>query len=369
MSREVFFLAGETSGDARGAELIRALRAKDPTLHFSGMGGPLMRRTDMEVLADLSDLAVVGIIEVLKHYRTFKRTMDLLLREIHRRKPLAVLGVDYPGFNLRLLQRVRRSMPHNPIRLVQYVSPQLWAWNEKRKGSMAQYLDLVLCIFPFEPKIYENTGLQAIFVGHPLASASCTSPKERDLNLVAFLPGSREKEIRAHMPVLIESSRKLQSHNSQLRVAYAASSDRSRQLIQSFSPQAEIRSAAELLHHAAVGAVCSGTATLEATLAGLPITVFYRVAWPTYWMGRALIKVPHLAMPNILAGRPLVKEFLQSDFTPEALSSELSRLRLDLEYQQQILQGYQEIRSTLGDGRAAENAAQKILDLLGTSDP
>ena len=205
MPSEIFLLAGEASGDERGAELIRELRKKDPLLSFSGMGGPKMKSEEMEVLTDLSHLAVVGIFEVLKHYRIFKRSMDQLLQEIERRKPLAIIGIDYPGFNLRLLQKVHRfrSKEKKP-KLIQYISPQLWAWDEKRKWKMAEYLDLLLCLFPFEPAIYSETKLKAIFAGHPLAQSTYYPEESRDSNLIALFPGSREKELRAHMPVFME---------------------------------------------------------------------------------------------------------------------------------------------------------------------
>jgi lipid-A-disaccharide synthase len=362
MSRTIFLSAGEASGDARGAELIRTLREKDPSLHFFGMGGPEMRAEGMEVLADLSNLAVVGIIEVLKHYGTFKRTMDQLLNQIQNRKPQAVIGIDYPGFNLRLLKQVRNQ--DRQIKLIQYVSPQLWAWDERRKWKMAEYLDMVLCIFPFEPDIYKETRLKAIFVGHPLVQSIHPPSKPRDPHLIAFFPGSREKEIRAHMPVFAEIESNFASSQPTLRFAYAASTPRNSELILSSHPKATIESASTLYNSANTGIICSGTATLEAALHELPIGVIYRVAWPTYWMGRFLIKVPFLAMPNILAERKLVKEFIQSEFNATQLSPEILRLHQDQNERTKILRGYQEIREKLGNKKAAENAAQEILSLL-----
>jgi len=371
MTREIFLLAGEASGDARGAELIRALRQKDSALSFSGMGGPRMRAEGMEILADVSDRAVVGIIEVLKHYGFFRQTMQRLLAEVDRRKPAAVIGVDYPGFNLRFLHKVHRlSSNLSPLtshlspRLLQYISPQLWAWRESRKWSMAKYLDCVLCIFPFEPALYAKTGLKAVDVGHPLAGIRNSEFRIRNSELVAFFPGSREKEIRAHMPVMIELEEKLKAARPQLHVAYAASGEKSAQTIRSFSSSCDVQLPASLLDAAAAGVVCSGTATLEAALAGLPICVVYRVAWPTYWMGQALIRVPFLAMPNLLAGRQIVKEFIQGDFTADQLLPEVKRLLDDSSAREKIAQGYAEVRSKLGQRNAAENAAAEILDLI-----
>lgn len=376
--REIFLLAGEASGDVRGAELIRALRARDPALRFSGMGGPRMREAGMEVLVDLTDLAVVGIVEVLRHYGTFKRAMAQLLDEIRRCRPVAVIGVDYPGFNLRLLRKVHAfdpgrtpprtgSAPAHPqaIRLAQYVSPQLWAWDERRKWRMARFLDQVLCLFPFEPAIYAPTGLKAVFVGHPLGRRPFLGEAGRRRDLLAFFPGSREKEIRAHMPVLAGVADRLRTTRPALRVAYGCASPANAATIRSFCPAAEIMEPVELQDSATAGIVCSGTATLEAAMAGLPICVIYRVAWPTYWMGRALIKVPHLAMPNLLAERLLVKEFIQADCTVERLLPEAERLLDNADARATIRTGYEQIRTRLGNGNAADQAAAEILKLTG----
>ncbi len=366
MNREIFLMAGEASGDARGAELIRALKARDPSLSFSGMGGPKMHEAGMEILADVSDLAVVGIVEVLKHYALFKRTMDQLLLEIQRRQPAVVIGVDYPGFNLRLLRKVRdlHSASKTKIKTVQYVSPQLWAWDERRKWAMANYLDLVLCIFPFEPEVYDGTGLKAVFVGHPLSQSAVYEESGRDPNLAGLFPGSRERELHFHMPVFAELEENLKRSHPRLQCAYACTNDRMASIIKSYSAQARIEKPEHLHRAANVGVVCSGTATLEAALSGLPMCVVYRVAWPTYWMGRLLIKVPFLAMPNLLAGTAIVREFIQSECTASNLAAEVDRLLNDPATRKTILSGYRQIRGKLGRGKAAENAADEILKLL-----
>ncbi|MDD2708802.1 MAG: lipid-A-disaccharide synthase [Verrucomicrobiae bacterium] len=364
MSRTIFLLAGEASGDTRGAELIHALRAKDPTLVFAGMGGPKMREAGMEILADVSNLAVVGILEVIKNYRFFKRLFRQLLDETRRRKPWAVVGIDYPGFNLRFLESVRHARgPAAAPRTVQYVSPQIWAWHESRKWKMACYIDLLLCIFPFEPDLYEETGLRAVFVGHPLANTPSFSSDSRDPKLLAFFPGSREREIRQHMPVLAAAETMLKQAQPGLKIACACNAGRSTQLIRSFAPDAILQSPSHLHQHAAAAVVCSGTATLEAALAGLPMCVIYRVAWPTYLMGRALLRVSHLGMPNVLAGREIVREFIQHQFTAEAITAEAQRLLHDKPARQQMENDYAEVRRQIGRLPAAENAALEILSL------
>ncbi len=359
-SREIFLLAGEASGDSRGAELIRALRARDPGLTFCGMGGPLMKQEGMEILADVTQLAVVGIVEVLKHYRLFKQTMEGLHEHIRQRNPRAIIGIDYPGFNLRLLKRVRDSHPATECPcLVQYVSPQLWAWDEKRKWKMARYLDLVLCIFPFEPVLYRETTLKAVFVGHPLIESIPFVNSGRSKDLIAFFPGSRQREIAAHMPIFLDVEHKLRDKG--LRVTYACANDLQKEWVRTAHPDAEIESPGTLQSTAAAGIVCSGTATLECALAGLPICLVYRVAWPTYWLGRLLIRIPWLAMPNILLQRPLIHELIQSDFTPENAILEILRLAQNHDTRQEMEKGFLEIRELLQLGHAADRAAEEIL--------
>jgi len=364
MNREMILLAGEASGDDRGAELIRALRSMDSSLFFSGMGGPKMRAEGMENLSDLSDLAVVGIIEVLKHYGTFKRAMKSLLSEINRREPCAVIGVDYPGFNLRLMRKIHQPNPKRSIQRIQYISPQLWAWNESRKWQMAEYLDMVLCIFPFEPKVYEETGLKAVFVGHPFGSMDIHPEASRNPYLIAFFPGSREREIHAHMPIFTRVETQFRASHPELQFHYAASSDQVARAIRSHVADAHIENPSILRALAKVGVVCSGTATLEAALAGLPMCAVYRVAWPTYWMGRMLIKVPFLAMPNLLAQQPIVKEFIQSGMTADNITSEILRLLHSPGARENVLKGYQEVRARLGNENAPQNAAREILALV-----
>ncbi len=340
-----------------------------------------MRDEGMEILADVHNLAVVGIIEVLKHYRIFRHVMNQLLAEIQKRKPIAVIGVDYPGFNLRFLQKIHcllqantvhqntanRTLIHLSPKLVQYISPQLWAWNEQRKWGMAEYLDLVLCIFPFEPSIYQVTKLKAVFVGHPLINTTFYPEESRKSNLIALFPGSREKEIYAHMPVLAKLEAQMKATRSTLQIAYACATSKNASIIRSFAPHAQLEIPSLLLNSATVGVVCSGTATLEAALAGLPMCVIYRVAWPTYWLGRLLIKVPFLAMPNLLLKRSLVREFIQSDFTVTKISQEVMSLLDHATYRASIRQGYQEVHTQLareGDGKAADKAATEILKLI-----
>lgn len=358
MNREIFLLAGEASGDDRGAELIRALRARDPDLKVSGMGGPRMREAGMEILEDVTGQAVVGILEVVKRYPFFKRVFDRLLAECDARRPAAVVGIDYPGFNLRFEKAARRKLGRNSL-IMHYISPQLWAWDEKRKYEMARFLDRVLCIFPFEPAIYEGTGLKAEYVGHPLARKILPAPPEgRDSELIALLPGSRKREIKYHWPVFVETAERLRKKNPRLRFAVGDLGSRSFEGFETADPN-------DLMARAQAGLVASGTATLEACLHGLPIAVVYKVFAPTYWLGKRLIRIPHLAMPNVLAGRPIVPEFIQDRCSAEHLAPALENLLDSAEERGRMAADFAQVRSILGNRDAARNAADSILRTPG----
>ncbi|RYD71618.1 MAG: lipid-A-disaccharide synthase, partial [Verrucomicrobiaceae bacterium] len=208
---KLYLIAGEASGDARGAELVRALKASHPDLEFFGAGGRELRALAGEHFADWSDEAVVGLWDVLKKYGYFRAQFNRMLSELEQVRPAALILIDYPGFNLRFAKAVRQRMPG--IKIIYYISPQVWAWNRGRIPKMARILDLMLCIFPFEEPLYTKSGLKTVFVGHPMLDSLAAKRIEitREDDLVALLPGSREREVRKIFPVMLEAA-------SQIRV-------------------------------------------------------------------------------------------------------------------------------------------------------
>ncbi len=385
MTNKIYFVAGETSGDLHGAELLLALRERQPQWQFIGLGGPRMRAIAGENLRDWIDqAAVLGLWEVLKHYRFFQKQFQRALAEIAAAKPAAVVLIDYPGFNLRLARALRRKFPAQKI--IYYISPQVWAWNRRRIKKMAHWIDLMLCIFPFEPELYNASGLRAVFVGHPMASRSSASviPSEaegsrhasfkvtpRNPNLVAMFPGSREREVRKIFPVMRAAALILQRDNAELRFEIAAASDSLAQIIRNEigSEQAHVTvtlgHARELLQRATAGMIASGTATLEAAVARLPFVLVYRVAWLTYFAARLVVKVKHLGMPNVLAQREIVPEFIQHRAQPAAIAEATARLLYDEAARRQMVREFDQIAAGLGSGNAAERAAAAILEELG----
>ena len=367
---KLFVVAGEASGDARGAELMRALKARAPSVTFLGAGGPQMRALADGALLDWADEAVVGLWDVLKKYGYFRARFAEMLAEIGREKPMALILIDYPGFNLRLAKAARARHPE--MKIIYYISPQVWAWHRSRIPEMARMLDLMLCIFPFEKPLYEKSGLRTEFVGHPmldsLAAKRIATP--RDERLVALLPGSRGKEVRRIFPTMLAAAQRMRKARPDLRFEASAASallaEEMRGVIAAARLDEEFcavktGTAHELMQTAVAGMVCSGTATLEAAYFGLPMTIIYKVAWLTWVVGRRLVQVDFLGMPNLLAGREIVREYLQEAAQPGPIATEMLRLASDTTVRAATQRELASVVEILGEAGAGTRAAMCIV--------
>jgi lipid-A-disaccharide synthase len=373
-----YLVAGETSGDSRGAELIRALSPRFSGAVFHGAGGSQMRLLCSAPFLEWTEHAVVGLWDVLRNYPYFKRQFERMRREIALLQPDAVIFIDYPGFNLRLAKALRAAHPR--LQLLYYISPQVWAWNRGRIPKMAQFLDLMLCLFPFETDLYQNSGLRAVCVGHPLLDSLAQKNLgiSRDPDLVALLPGSREKEVRKIFPVLLRAARELRRRRPGTRFLAAAASDKvgclmadlvsAEGLDPGFCPIRD-RAAHALMQQASAGMVASGTATLEAAYFGMPMIIVYKVAWLTWVVGKLLVKVPFLGMPNLLAGREIAREFLQSAATPEPMAEELQRLLDSPKAGAEAARCLADVIVGLGRPGAADRAAEAIHSHMNSLPP
>jgi len=376
-ARTIYFVAGEASGDNHGAALMTSLRRLDPEVRFTGRGGPQMQAIAGGSFQNWIDrAAVVGLWEVIKNYSFFRREFNRTLAEIDAEQPACIVLIDYPGFNLRL-SRALSGKPNRP-RIIYYISPQVWAWNRGRIRHMARWLDLMLCIFPFEAELYNKSGLRTVFVGHPMherLEAKRTS-STRDPNLVALFPGSRQREVRKILPVMVEAANLLRQQNSQLRFEIAAASPELESWIslQLSSLPGEQRGSfrvtqgrsAAAMQEACAGIIASGSATLEAAWFRLPFVLVYRVSWLTYLAGRLVIKVKHLGMPNVIAGRSVVPEFIQHDAKPGPVAKEVLRLMKDISARERMLIDFDEIIGSLGTGGASDRAATTIMAELNS---
>ncbi|MDQ2659761.1 MAG: lipid-A-disaccharide synthase, partial [Verrucomicrobiota bacterium] len=300
---------------------MTALRQRRGEIFLSGRGGPRMREAGGESVIDWSQhSAVLGLWEVMKNYGYFRQQFAATLREVKEQDVDAVILIDYPGFNLRLARALRSRYPR--LKLIYYISPQVWAWNRRRIPQMAKQLDLMLCIFPFEVELYQQSRLRASFVGHPMIEALKGSRRQlqRDPSLIGLFPGSRLREVRKILPCMMRAAEHILAAMPDARFVIAAASARLANEIDrmlSASPvlkgavEITTSQASEAMQRATAGIVASGTATLEAAYFRLPIVVVYQVAWLTYFVARLVVKVKYLGMPNVLAGREIVPEFIQ----------------------------------------------------------
>src|SRR2546423_68549 len=369
----IYFVAGECSGDDHGAALLKALRARAPEMRFAGRGGPKMRALAGGKFRDwIDDTAVVGLWEVIRRYPFFRRQFQATISEIEAVKPRAVVLIDYPGFNLRLAHALHAKFPE--LTIIYYISPQVWAWNRRRVSQMARSIDLMLCIFPFEPELYKASGLRAIFVGHPMMSVvpSGNVAPPRDDKLVGLFPGSREREVKKIFPLMRQAALELSQQDHDLRFVVSAASEPLAELIRAdlYGEHATGKfsivtgDARSVMGRVNVGMVASGTATLEAALSELPFGLIYRVAWLTYLAARLVVKVKYLGMPNVLANREIVPEFIQHKAQPRAIAAAVARLLTEKTERTRMLTDFAGAAQKLGRGEASVNAAEAIVTEL-----
>lgn len=369
----IYFVAGEASGDEHGAALMRALREIAPNLAFSGRGGPKMQAVAEEAFINWSDsAAVVGLWEVVKRYGYFREQFQRALNEIAAINPDAVVLIDYPGFNLRLARALRKKSP--ALKIIYYISPQVWAWHRGRIGQMALYLDLMLCIFPFEAELYNKSGLRTVFVGHPMLEnlAALRTNEERDLNLIGIFPGSRVREVRKIFPIMLETAREIAARRPTMHFEVAAAStplaSEMQQMVAASPLRERVRiatgDAAGTMQRAFAAMIASGTATLEAAFFRLPFVLVYKVSWSTYFAARLVLKTKHLGMPNVLAGREIVPEFIQHEARADLVSNAVLKLLEDQGARDVMISEFDSIIAKLGETGASSKAARVIVGEL-----
>jgi lipid-A-disaccharide synthase len=374
--RHLAIVAGEASGDAHGSALMRALRVMKPEIRFTGKGGPKMASEATASGGSLdnwiAEAGVLGLWDVLRHYGYFRRKFRRLLAELSSNPPEAIILVDYPGFNLRLAKAIRKQGINT--RIIYYISPQVWAWNRRRIPEMARALDLMICIFPFEEKVYESSGLKTVFAGHPMtAELQYAPPSCREKSLFALFPGSREREVRRIFPTMLGAARLMYLSRGDIRFEASAASSNHAAMMQRMAAEAgapvviSAGTSRDLMRRATAGLVCSGTATLEAACLGMPYALVYKVAMLTYEVGIRVIRVPYLGIVNILADRPVVREFIQHDATPQALADEGLRLLNSPETRERISSELKDVVGLLRGSEgssAAATAAEAVIECL-----
>ncbi len=369
--------AGEASGDMYGAALMQALQRQSvKPIDFFGLGGERMRAGGCETVVKAEDVAVVGIAEVVTHLPRIYRKFHDLVHQAELQKPDAAILIDFPDFNLRLARQLHaRNIP-----VIYYVSPQLWAWRPGRVEQVRKYVRKMLVIFPFEEEFYRKQGIEAEFTGHPLGDLGIEPLSRRefagqyDLNptrvWIALLPGSRQTEVRRILPTMLDAARILGSNREYL-LPIAPTLDpawvRSLVITNGYDLRVTFtEDARQTLVQSRAAMVASGTATVEAAVLGTPLAMVYRVSPLSWLLGRRLVKLPHFAMPNLIAGREVIREFVQRDFSAKNVAGEIAELLPDNEKRTRMLQDLATVRDRLrpagsADEPAPDRAARAIL--------
>jgi lipid-A-disaccharide synthase len=371
----ILLSSGEASGDLYASELLRELRRRHPSIEAFGLGGPRSKAQGAELLVDLEEISVIGLVEVVGKLPALRRAMGRLVEEARKRKPAVAILVDFSGFHLRLAKRLRGI----GVPILYYVSPQVWAWRRGRVARIRELVDEMLVILPFEEEFYRKEGVRVRYVGHPLVDL-VEPARDRDRfcadsgldpsrPILLLLPGSRRREIELHLPVLRKVVEDLSRRRPELQILVSraptvASSWLEAGLGSTFSRIRVLEEGTyDGLKHAAVAVVASGTATVEAALSETPMVVVYRLGRLTYALGRRFVKVPHFSMVNLIAGRKLVPELIQDDMTAEAIEKQVESL-LETGASDEMKRGLREVKAKLGGKGASARAAEAVLSFL-----
>lgn len=375
-SKRIMIIAGEASGDLHGSALVRESRVLDPALRFFGIGGSLMRAEGVATLVDAREMAVVGLVEVLAHFPTIFRAFRKMEKILKQNPPDLLILIDYPDFNLRLA-KIAKSVG---VKVLYYISPQVWAWRVGRVKKIARIVDRMAVVFPFEVPFYEKEGVPVSFVGHPLVD-SVRPTMSREMAQTAFgidpnsrtvglFPGSRKQEIRTHLPILLESARLLLERFPELQFILPLASSLERADLESFLEGSGIAVSIVEGKGYDVMQVCdaiisvSGTVTLEIALIGVPMVIIYRVSPLTYQAAKRLIRVDHVGICNIVADQRVVRELIQHEAQPEIIAEEISRILTDSSYADAIRSGLSEVRERLGSGGCSVRVAEIVQEML-----
>ena len=365
-----YIIAGEASGDLHGSNLIKKLRQSDENANVRCWGGDLMEAAGANVVKHYRELAFMGFIEVISNLPTILKNLSYCKKDILEFKPDVLILIDYPGFNLRIAKWAKEK----GFKVIYYISPQVWAWKEKRVNIIKQCVDKMLVILPFEKEFYKKWNYKADYVGHPLVEVVNTFLEQKKTKttaiagnkIIALLPGSRKQEILKKLPIMLEVAKKFKDY--QFVVAKAPGLDENfyLQMLHSYNNVTSVvNQTYELLSHSSAALVTSGTATLETALFRVPQIICYKGNNISYQIAKRLIKIKFIGLVNLIMDKPVVKELIQDDLTVENLSNELRLLVEEESYRKRILSDYDELRSTLSKGGDASlNAANIIVDFL-----
>lgn len=378
MKKTILIVAGELSGDLHAAGLVQRLKTLCPDCRFFGLGGRNMKAAGVDISFDLTSLAVVGFVEVLKHYALFKKIFDGILHKAGEEKPDAAILVDYPGFNLRLAKELKKM----GIPVVYFISPQVWAWGRERLAFIRETIGLMLVLFKFEETLYNDGTFNVKFVGHPLLDTVRPTMSREDLldsvgfnkqaPTIALLPGSREKEVSNHLPVMLEAAGKIHRAKPGAQFLICRSSTVTRLTLKSIIEKTSIDFPYKILDNETyngvaasdMAIVASGTATLETAILSKPMVIIYKVTLATWLLAKLFVKIPDIGLVNVVAGKRIVPELVQFDATPGKIARTALEILNDPSKREKISVELSNLKNTLGSCGAYERAAEEISKFL-----
>jgi lipid-A-disaccharide synthase len=373
---KILFSAGESSGDRHAANMFLELQKQQPDIQGFGMGGTKMAEAGIDVRYDSANIGVIGVVEVIKHYGEIRRALKLMQQLIKTERPDLLVCVDYKEFNFKLARYAKQQ----GIKVLFYVSPQVWAWRPGRVKAYGKVIDMMAVIFPFETAYYEAENVPVRYVGHPsVDKVHAQYSKDEDLNrfglnqnqpVIGLLPGSRANEIKRMLPVMLAAAENVRARFPGCQFILPQADSISDDLLANYLCESQLpvkvvkNQPYDVIQCCDAVMTTSGTATLEIALLTVPMVIAYKLASLTYWLGKMLVKTPFIGLPNIVAGKSIIKELIQHEATAANLSAEVIRILGDKTYAEQMRKNLAQVRERLGQGGGSKNMAQLALDML-----
>jgi lipid-A-disaccharide synthase len=378
-TKKILIIAGEASGDLHGSGLVRELKKVDSNLEIFGIGGDKMKREGVELIFHIDRLSFMGFFEVIKNLGVVRGVMKTMTSVTETRRPHLTILIDYPGFNLRFAKKVKNL----GIPVVYYISPQVWAWGGNRVKKMKNLIDKMTVIFSFEKEIYKRFNIDCEFVGHPLLEVTRPILSLEDFQnkfdirkndvVVGLLPGSRWQEVEKILPIMLESCKLLKPRIKNLKLLLALAPTIKKEEMENLLKQADFQAMIvenltyDLMKHADFLLIASGSATLECAILGTPFLVLYKTSFWTYLVAKSLVSIPNIALANVVAGKRVVPEFIQSQAVPNRIAEEMYEILTDRERYKAIQNELKKVKEKLGEEGASKKAAQIVTEMLSSS--
>lgn len=375
----LLFSAGESSGDQHAANMFLELKKSQPNIEAIGMGGSKMAQAGINIRYDSANIGVIGVVEVIKQYGEIRKALNVMKRLITSERPDLLVCVDYKEFNFKLAKYAKQ----HGVKVLFYVSPQVWAWRPGRVKKYGAVIDMMAVIFPFETAYYDAENVPVRYVGHP--SVDKVHPQHSKLEalqqfgldatkpIIGLLPGSRNNEIKRLLPVMLKAAEKLQENSPDIQFILPQADSITDALLDNYLQHTKVTIKRvknlpyDVIQCCNAVMTTSGTATLEVALLTVPMIIVYKLAPITYWLGRLLVNTPFIGLPNIVAGKSIIKELIQHEATADAMAEEIRRILTDIPYQQQMRDNLSQVKHALGQGGGSKNMATLALEMLSST--